>query len=33
MIYCLTGGQIVSIREYADSYGARGLIKSVSESG
>lgn len=28
----IVGGQIVSMREYADSYGARGLIKAVSES-
>ncbi len=27
----IVNGKIVSLREYADSYGARGLIKAVSE--
>jgi ketosteroid isomerase-like protein len=29
----IVDGQIVSMHEYADSYGARGLIKAVSEGG
>ena len=33
VVAIIEGGQIVSMHEYADSYGARGLIKAVSEGG